>query len=290
MLKGTKRMNKVKIVVDSTVDLTSELYKKYDLFVMPLSVNFGEQSYKDGVDITPDEIYKKVKEGSPLPSTAAIPPQTFVDQLKLFIDDGYDIVFMGIGGGLSTTLQNIHIAMEELEEGRVFPLDSKNLSSGTGLLALKAAKLRDEGKSAKEIVDYLETIVDKVSAKFVLERLDYMRKGGRCSTFTAIFGTLLHIHPILKMVDGKLGVEKKPRGPMKAAYMEMVKELKEDLPNIDFDHVMITHAGIDDDGLKFVYDQVAQLVDPKIIEITRAGCVVSSHCGYGTIGILYIKK
>lgn len=283
-------MNKVKIVVDSTVDLTPELYKKCDLFVMPLSVNFGEKSYKDGVDITPDEIYKMVKEGSPLPSTAAIPPQMFIDELKPFIDEGYDIVFMGIGGALSTTLQNIHIAMDELEANRIFPLDSKNLSSGTGLLALKAARLRDEGKSAKEIVEYLNYIVDKVSAKFVLERLEYMHKGGRCSTMTAIVGTLLHIHPILKMVEGKLVVEKKPRGPMKNAYMEMVNELKEDLPNIDFDHVMITHAGIEEDRLKFVYDQVAQLVDPKIIEITRAGCVVSSHCGYGTIGILYIKK
>lgn len=283
-------MRKVKIVADSTVDLTPEQYKDNDIFVMPLSVNFGEETYKDGVDITPDEIYEKVKNGSCLPSTAAIPPQVFAEQLKPFVDDGYDIVFLGIGSKLSTTFQNLHIASEELGKEYIFPVDSSNLSSGTGLLVLKASKLRDEGKSAKEIKEILETLVPKVSAKFVLERLEYMRKGGRCSAMAAIFGTLLHIHPILKMVDGKLIVEKKPRGPMKVAYNEMVKELEEDLPNIDFDNVMITHAGIEQDRLDYIFNEVSKLVDPKIIRVTRAGCVVSSHCGYGTVGILYIKK
>lgn len=283
-------MRKVKIVADSTVDLTPELYKSYDILVMPLSVNFGEESYKDGVDITPEQIYEKVKTGSPLPSTAAISPQSFINVLKPIIEEGYDIVFTGIGAKLSTTIQNLHIAMEELPPNTVYPVDSCNLSSGTGLLVLKACKLRDEGKSAKEIADTLENLTSKVSAKFVLERLDFMRKGGRCSAMAAIFGSLLHIHPILKMVDGKLIVEKKPRGPMKMAYKEMVKELTEDLPNIDFDHVMITHAGIEKENLDFIYNEVKKLVDPSIIRITQAGCVVSSHCGYGTVGILYIKK
>ncbi len=283
-------MRKVKIVADSTVDLTPEQYRDNDILVIPLSVTFGEESYKDGVDISPDQIYAKVKNGSPLPSTAAIAPNAFVETLKPFIDDGFDIVFLGIGSKLSTTYQNLHIASEELGEEFIFPVDSGNLSSGTGLLVLKACKLRDEGKSAKEIKDILETLVPKVSAKFVLERLEYMRKGGRCSAMAAIFGTLLHIHPILKMVGGKLIVEKKPRGPMKVAYNEMVNELKEDLPNIDFDNVMITHAGIEKDRLDYIYDEVSKLVDPSIIRITRAGCVVSSHCGFGTVGILYIKK
>lgn len=283
-------MRKVKIVADSTVDLTPEQYRDNDILVIPLSVTFGEESYKDGVDINPDQIYAKVKNGSPLPSTAAIAPNAFVETLKPFIDDGFDIVFLGIGSKLSTTYQNLHIASEELGEEFIFPVDSENLSSGTGLLVLKACKLRDEGKSAKEIHDILKTLVPKVSAKFVLERLEYMRKGGRCSAMAAIFGTLLHIHPILKMVGGKLIVEKKPRGPMKVAYNEMVNELKGDLPNIDFDNVMITHAGIEKDRLDYIYDEVSKLVDPSIIRITRAGCVVSSHCGFGTVGILYIKK
>ncbi len=283
-------MRKVKIVADSTVDLTPEQYKENDILVIPLSVNFGEESFKDGIDINPDQIYAKVKNGSPLPSTAAISPNTFVETLKPFVEDGFDIVFLGIGSKLSTTYQNLHIASEELGEQFIYPVDSDNLSSGTGLLVLKACKLRDEGKSAKEIKDILETLVPKVSAKFVLERLEFMRKGGRCSAMAAIFGTLLHIHPILKMVGGKLIVEKKPRGPMKVAYNEMVKELKEDLPNIDFDNVMITHAGIEKERLDYIYEEVSKLVDPKIIRITRAGCVVSSHCGFGTVGILYIKK
>ena len=283
-------MRKVKIVADSTVDLTPEQYEDNDILVIPLLVNFGEESYKDGVDITPDEIYAKVKNGSSLPSTAAIAPNTFVETLKPLVDDGYDIVFLGIGSKLSTTFQNLHIACEEIGEEHVFPVDSDNLSTGTGLLVLKACKLRDEGKSAKEIKEILDTLVPKVSAKFVLERLEYMRKGGRCSAFAAIFGSLLHIHPILKMVNGKLIVEKKPRGPMKVGYNEMVKELSEDLPNVDLDNVMITHAGIEKDRLDYIYNEVSKLVDPSVIRITRAGCVISSHCGFGTVGILYIKK
>lgn len=283
-------MNKVIVLADSTVDLSKELYEKYDIKMIPLSVNFGEESYKDSVDITPEEVYEKVKDGAPLPSTAAIAPAVFKECLEKYINDGYDVVYVGIGSKLSTTYQNFLIAISELPEGRCYAVDSNSLSSGSGLLALKMAKLRDEGKSAKEIYEEVQPLAAKLSAKFVLDRLDYMRKGGRCSAIVALFGHLLHIHPILIMKDGKLIVEKKPRGPIKKAYQEMLDELKSDLPNIDFDHVMITHAGVNKEDLDYLYNEVAKLVDPNIISITRAGCVVSSHCGYGTIGILYIKK
>lgn len=283
-------MNKVKILTDSTVDLNKDMYQKLDVEVLPLNVNFGEEVFKDGVDIEPDEIYERVKNGSPLPSTAAISPQVFADSIKKHLDAGFDIVYVGLGSKLSTTYQNFNIAKQDFPEDRVFAIDSENLSSGSGLLLLKMCKYRDEGKSAKEIFDLVQPLTKKVSTKFVLDKLDYMRKGGRCSAMAAIFGQLLHIHPILKMVEGKLLVEKKPRGPLKIAYNEMVKELKEDLPNVDLDNVMITHSGIGEEDLEYLRLEVSKLVDPSVIRITRAGCVVSSHCGYGTIGILYIKK
>lgn len=282
-------MNKVQIIVDSTVDLTPELYKANDMLVLPLSVNFGEEVFQDGVTITPDEVYKRVDGGEPIPSTAAISPATFSEAIEKALNDGKDVIYVGLGSKLSTTYQNFKIASADFED-RVFAIDSACLSSGTGLLALKMAKLRDEGKSAKEIYEEVNPLVEKVSAKFVLEKLDYMRKGGRCSSMAAIFGSLLHIHPILKMVDGKLVVEKKPRGPMKVAYNEMINELKADLPNVDMDNIMITSAGIEKENQDYLYNEVAKLVDPSKIRITRAGCVVSAHCGFGTVGILYIKK
>jgi DegV family protein with EDD domain len=283
-------MNKVQIIVDSTVDLTPEMYKNLNLRVEPLSVNFGEESFKDGIDINPDEIYARVKKSGVLPSTAAISPETLKSLFEEYINKGMDIVFLGIGSKMSTTFQNVHIASMDLPSGRVFAVDSANLSTGTGLLVLKAVKLRDEGKSAKDIADYLNSIVDKVSAKFVLDKLDYMHKGGRCSGTVALFGHLFHIHPVLKLVDGKIVVEKKVRGPMKAAYNAMIEELKSDLPNVDMDNIMITHSGIPEEDIKYLFDEVSKLVDKSLIRITRAGCVITSHCGPGTVGILYIKK
>ena len=282
-------MNKVQIVVDSTVDLNKEHYEQYGLHVVPLNVNFGEENYRDGVDITPDEVYERVKKDGKLPSTAAISPALFAEEIKSFIDKGMDVVFVGIGSKLSTTFQNLHIACADFSD-HVFPIDSNSLSTGSGLLALKCAKLRDEGKSAKEIQEAVQPLADKLSVKFVLDRLEYMRKGGRCSTFAAIFGTLLRIHPILKMSEGKLIMSKKVRGPIKLAYNDMINELKGDMPNVDLDHVMITHAGMNDEDLKYLYDEVAKVVDKSRIMVTRAGCVISSHCGYGCVGILYIKK
>lgn len=282
-------MNKVQIVVDSTVDLNKEHYEQYGIHVVPLNVNFGEENYRDGVDITPDEVYERVKKDGKLPATAAISPALLAEEIKPFIDKGMDVVFVGIGSKLSTTFQNLHIACADFSD-HVFPIDSNSLSSGSGLLALKCAKLRDEGKSAKEIQEAVQPLADKLSVKFVLDRLEYMRKGGRCSTFAAIFGTLLRIHPILKMSEGKLIMSKKVRGPIKLAYNDMVNELKGDMPNVDLDHVMITHAGMNDEDLKYLYDEVAKVVDKSRIMVTRAGCVISSHCGYGCVGILYIKK
>ena len=284
-------MNKVKIVVDSTVDLSEELYKKLDLLVLPLNVNFGEETFKDGVDITPDEIYDRVEKTKKLPSTAAISPAAFHDALKPFIDDGYDIVFVGIGSKLSTTCQSLNIASQDFEEGRIFVIDSENLSTGSGLLALKACKARDEGKSAKQIYEEVQSLTKNVSTKFSINKLDYMKKGGRCSSFAAIFASLLHIHPILKMNEGKLQVYKKLRGPLSVTHKDMINELKNDMPNVDLDAIFITHSGMSkQEELDYVYNEVCKIVDKEHVFITRAGCVVSSHCGPDTLRILYIKK
>jgi DegV family protein with EDD domain len=283
-------MNKVAIFVDSTADLNPEQYKILNINVVPLLVNIGGKAYKDGLEIDSELLYKLVAEHGELPTTAAVPPFTFVEAFKPFIDKGYDIFYVGIGAKLSATLQSVVLAAQEFGEGRVFYSDSNNLSSGSGLLALKAAKYRDEGKTASEIKALIDEHAAKVNSVFAIETLDYLHKGGRCSGTVKVLGKLFHIHPLIKVTDGKLIVYKKPRGKMTAALIELVNELKGHLPNVDLDHIMVTHAGVDQANLDFLVAKLSSLVDPSTILVTKAGGVISSHCGYGTIGVLYIRK
>ena len=283
-------MNKVAIFVDSTADLNPEQYKILNINVVPLLVNIGGKAYKDGLEIDSELLYKLVAEHGELPTTAAVPPFTFVEAFQPFIDKGYDIFYVGIGAKLSATLQSVVLAAQEFGEGRVFYSDSNNLSSGSGLLALKAAKYRDEGKTASEIKALIDEHAAKVNSVFAIETLDYLHKGGRCSGTVKVLGKLFHIHPLIKVTDGKLIVYKKPRGKMTAALIELVNELKGHLPNVDLDHIMVTHAGVDQANLDFLVAKLSSLVDPSTILVTKAGGVISSHCGYGTIGVLYIRK
>lgn len=283
-------MNKVKIIVDSTADLSPELYKEYDMEVIPLNVIFGEENFLDNVTLTPDQLYQRVKIEKKLPHSSAASPAVIEEVFKKYIDQGYDIVFTGIGSTLSTNFQSATIAKQAFPEDRIYLIDSLNLSSATGLIALKAAKLAKEGLSAMEICEICKEIPAKLSCQFVVDTLDYLHKGGRCSGTAKIFGHLFHVHPMIKVIDGKLTVHAKPRGTLKMCTNELLKIIKADLPNIDMDHVMITHAGSDEDVTNYLKTELGKLVDPSIIRVTRAGCVISTHCGYGTIGILYIKK
>ena len=283
-------MNKVKIIVDSTVDLTPELYKEYDMAIVPLNVNFGADNFKDGKDLTPDQLYKRVKEFGELPRSAAPSPKDFEDVFREYVSKGYDIVYMGIGSKFSTSLQSANIAKAEFDDDRIYLVDSLNLSSGSGLLALQAGRLAKAGKSAKEIKEAVDKLVPFVSSRFAVETLEYLHKGGRCSGASKLFGHIFHIHPIISVVDGGMIVTKKPRGLMKLAINEMVNELKADLPNVIEDDVMITHSGCAQDVIDYCESEVKKLVKPEAVKVTRAGCVISTHCGPGTIGILYIKK
>ena len=271
-------MSKIKIVVDSTVDLSKELYEKYDMAVVPLNVSFGEKTFKDGVEITRDELYEDVKKYKTLPATSAPGPQVFEEEFKKWLDKGYEVIYLGIGSTLSTSLQSANIAKNNLDSDKIHLIDSLNLSSGSGLLAMKAAKLASEGKSADEICKIIEKDVPNVVAQFTVDTLDYLHKGGRCSGTAKVIGHIFHVHPHLLVKDGKLIVYKKPRGTMKIAIDGQIEELKKALPNVQMDNIMITDAGRTD-----------ELVDPKIIRTTPAGCVISSHCGFGTIGLLFIK-
>jgi len=284
-------MNKVKIITDSTCDLGRSITEKYDIEVLPLYVNFGEESYKDGVNITTEELYKKVKEKDELPKTSALDIVTLTETFKKWLDLGYDIIFTGISRQMSRTFENAIMAKEELESDRIYIVDSKNLSTGIGLTVLKACDYRDQGLSAKEIVDKMNVITDKVKAQFAIETMEYLHKGGRCSSVAKIFGTMLKIKPIIFVREGKMSVGMKPMGKMRVALDKMIDMFLNDYKNgnVDTDKVFITHS-IALESEKYIRERLeAEVKDMEIIS-TVAGCVISSHCGPGTIGILYITK
>lgn len=283
-------MNKVKIVCDSTVDMTPELYKKYDIDIVPFHVSFGEEDYLDGQNISLEQLYEKVKECGKLPRTAAVSSAIFEEKFKEYIDKGMDVVYVGIGSTLSSAFQAAFIAKQSFPEGRVALIDSKNLSTSSAILAIHAAKLRDEGKSATEIAEAVQKLVPNVIGQFAVEEFEYLYKGGRCSGAAKVVGSLLHIRPLLKVIDGKLVVYKKPRGPMKVAINEQLAAFKAELPNIDQTVLFITHTGMAPGMVEWVKEELSKLVNPECIEITTAGAVIGSHCGPGTLGIMYLLK
>lgn len=281
-------MRKIKIIADSTCDLNPETLRALDIEVIPLLVLFGDKEYRDGENITLEQLYQNVQTLKMMPRTAAVSPAAFIERFKVLIDQDYDIFFTGIGSTLSGTYQAALIAATEFPKGRIRIVDSLNLSTSSGLLILKACKLRDEGKSLDEIADEIQRLVPKVYCSFAVETLEYLYKGGRCSRAKFYVGTLLRAHPIIKVTDGKLDVYKTPKGKMVKALNELVEDFKKFLPHIDMDHIMITHS-IAPEGVQYLTEELSKLVDPKCLMVTRAGCVIASHCGPNTIGILFIR-
>lgn len=283
-------MNKIKIIIDSTCDLTPEYIKEHDIEVVPLLVTHNGNEYKDGIDITIDQLYTLVDETGILPKTSALSVGVLIDIFQKYIDEGYDIFYTGISSSMSSTYQNALIAAESVCKERIEVFDSKNLSTGTGLLVLKAVKMREEGKNIHEIAEYLANNVrDNVRAQFLIEQMDYLHKGGRCSALASFFGRAFHIKPIIRVENGKLKVFKKPIGRTINACNALLDIIKSDLANLDLDCVMITSTRAETSE-KYLYEKLSEMVDPSKIMITKAGCVISSHCGPGTIGILYIVK
>ena len=282
-------MKKIKLVTDSTCDLSQELINKYDIEVIPLYVNFKESSFSDGVDINVPQMYQMVEERNELPKTAAPAPGIFEEVFKKYLDKDMDIIYMGIGSKFSATLNSAKVAKDLLESKRIYLIDSSNLSSGTGLLLLKAGEMIKAGLSAKEIKEKIEEIVPKVRSQFVIRTLDYLYKGGRLNALSAFFGSMLRIKPIIKVRDGVMGVGKKGRGNVKNSINLMIKDMLSDAGDIDEDFMMITHSMADEEA-DYIRGKIEDQVHIKNLYETQAGCVISSHCGKGTIGILYILK
>ena len=287
-------MSKVIVITDSTCDLSPEILKQRNIEFLPLKVCFNATEYRDVLDINPAQLFEKVEQLNTLPKSAAATINEFIDVFEKHLEDKEnEIIYMGIGSKLSSSYQNAFIAINSLDDdkaSRVHLIDSANLSTGIGLQVLKICDLRDQGLSASEIADKMKNITPCVRAQFSVKDLTFLHKGGRCSGTVRLFGHLLHIHPVIKVIDGKLVVYRKPRGKYIKAIDEMLEIIQGDMPNVDLDHVFITHTGAKQEYLDYFYNELIKIVPQSCVEITNAGSVITSHCGYGTIGVLYIKK
>lgn len=280
---------KVIITCDSVCDLSKKLISKNKIKVIPIQVLIGDENYKDNGSVNSELIYKTYREKNILPKTAAFSPQTIIDFWKPYDDKGYEIVHIDLSSELSSCYQNALIAAGTFSN--VYVVDSKQLSTGMGLIVLEACKLRDRGFTAKEIVEQLEIFKQKISVSFVVDTLEYLHKGGRCSAIAAMGANMLQLKPCLEMGEGVLKVSKKYRGSIDRVYLKYLGE-KVDILSIDTTHeVFITHSGeIDKKMIENITKFVSDMLKIDKVYVTETGCTVASHCGPKTLGIAFVKR
>lgn len=279
----------VRIITDSTCDLSAELIEEFGIPVIPLNIIMGDRSCRDGQDITQKELFAWSDANKATPKTSAPDLGFAEDFLKPFMEAGDEVVYLGIGEELSSTAQTMRLAAEDLGFTKMHVMDSANLSTGIGLQVLRACDYAKQGLSGEEIVRRLEESRDRVRASFCIDTMTYLHRGGRCSAVTALLGAAFMIKPMIAVKNGRMGVAKKYRGKITKVLKEYAKDLEPELRNAETDRVFITHTASDETA-KEIADYVASLGIFEHVYTTRAGCVISSHCGPGTLGILFYSK
>lgn len=281
----------IKIISDSTCDLSKDLLEKYNISILPLHVLLGDKEYLDGANITPDDIYKWADANKTTPKTSAPSIEDTLEVFKPFIDNGDEIICFSVSKEMSTSYNVMRLAAEELEASdKVWVVDSANLSTGGGLLVIEAAVMASKGMSAKDIVARLEELKPLVRASFVVDTLTYLHRGGRCSAVAALAGGVLKLHPKIVVANGKMEVSKKYRGKIDSVIMSYAKDMEDEYKNAKPDRVFITHSGCDEAIIENVRTYLKEQNIFDEIHVTRAGGVISSHCGYGTLGVLFISN
>ena len=284
-----KETKMVRIYADSTNDLSEEYIRDNDIRIIPLYITLGDRTGKDGVDITADEIFKWADENKDVPSTAAFSPADVAEVLQEAKDAGDDVVFVGISGDFSAVCQAVRIAADDMEYGdHIAVIDSRNLSTGIGLVIMETVRLRDEGADINTISEKLQEIIPKVRASFVIDTLEYLHRGGRCSSVAKVFAGTLKIKPKIVVENGRMKVSRKYRGNLQAVLLKYANDMEEDLKRADPRNVYITHSGVD----SAIVDEVRAYLESlghfeNIIE-TRAGGIISCHCGPGTLGVFFV--
>ena len=278
----------VVITSDSTCDLSQELLERYRIRTIPLTILLGDESYRDGLDFTPDDMYARYHADGTLPKTAAPSVQDFLDFFGSLLAQGVEIVHLDISAELSGTFNAARIAAQELEG--VYVVDSRMLSTGVGLLCIEGAECAERGMAAGEIAAHLRSLTDKVDTSFVLDTLEFMWKGGRCTGVAALGANLLKLKPGLEMKDGKLGVFKKYRGNIDKVYEQYIRERLEG-KKVRPGHILLTESGeIEPEVVERVIALTKELSGCREVHHTMAGCTVATHCGPKTLGVLFIEE
>lgn len=279
---------KIKITTDSTCDLSNELLEKYNISVLPLTVVKNAEAFKDRITITPADIFSHVANGGDLCTTTALNIGEYAEFFEQFSKEYDGIIHINLGSGFSSCYQNACLAAEDFPNIRT--VDSKNLSTGQGLVVLKACQLAETCQDLDELKAQLDAFTEKVEASFVLDQLQYMVKGGRCSMVAALGANLLNLKPCIEVKDGKMSVVKKYRGSYAKCLASYVKERLSDREDIDKTTLFVTSTTVTEECENAVMDAVKQFGDFENIYRTEAGCTVSCHCGPGTLGLLFVQK
>ena len=286
MLKMAQR--KVILSADSTCDLGEELKARYDVQYYPFHVILEGKDYQDNVDIHIEDIFQAYYDRKALPRTAAINVEEYVEYFRPWVEQGFDVLHFCLGGALSSAQRNCVLAARELG-GHVFPIDSCNLSTGISLQIIEAGERIRAGMSAAEIAQAMKEIIPHCHASFILDTLEFMRAGGRCSTIVAVGANLLALKPCIEVdnSDGSMHVGKKYRGNLKKVLPQYVRDKLTQYDRIKRDHLFITYSSIDPSYVELVRQAVLDVTDFKEIHVTTASCTIASHCGPNTLGILF---
>lgn len=275
----------IKITADSTCDLSPEIVEELDITLVPLHIIAGERTYDDGVNIKPEDIFRLTEEEGILCKTTAVNVYEYINIFERYAKEYEAIIHISISSEFSSSYQNARLAAAEFDNVHV--IDSRNLSTGSGHLVLDAALMAREGKSAEEICRVLTETADKVEASFVIDKLDYLHKGGRCSGLEAFGARLLKIKPCIEVVDGKMRVGKKYHGNISRSLVHYVQDRLKDRTDIDYSRLFITYSSCPDEVLDKVKETVRENSRFEEVIVTRAGCTITSHCGPNTLGILF---
>lgn len=285
-------MNKVVIFTDSTSDLTKEILEERNIKIIPFTVTIGAKSYTDGEDINTKELIEICDATKEIPKTAMPSIALFEERMMPYINDGYDVLYVGIGKELSGSYNNLSQVEKIFPVDRFIYYDGMNLSSATGLQVLNACDLRDQGKSAKEIKENLEKRAPNFFSNFTVFSLDYLKKGGRVSSFKAFIGSILRVKPILGVRGGFLTVRESVFGNFKKGLDFQLNEIEWHFKNNNLllDYITITHVHSEEAAAYMKEELAKRGIVPKHLYDTIAGCTIASHCGAKTIGVLYEVK
>ncbi len=279
-------MKQVVITADSAADLPKELAEKYDIKIMPMNVIVDGKVFRDGIDISPDDIFRYVEKNGEIPKTSAVSPGEYMDFFEPFLKAGKAVVHLSFCSELSSTHRNAKLASARL--GDVYAIDTRSLAGGISLLALKACSMRDNGASAEEIIYELQKLVPKTKVSYLLDSIEFLRRGGRCSAAVAWGANLLSVKPCAAVINGKIDVIKKYRGKGKAVRLQYASEQLES-DNIDFETAFIYHSGVPEDELLTV-EEMAKQAGFKQVIIAETGCMISLHSAEKAMGIHFLTK